>query len=402
MPDIFWARPEDWKNLDIKKIPTPSYLVDLNLLEKNLKILADIQNKTGANILLAFKGFAMWSAFPLIRKYLKGIAASSLNEARLGREEFKKEVHAFAPAYREDEFKEIIKYSDHVIFNSFSEWARFKPYVKKLANRVSCGLRVNPEQSEVQCALYDPCSPSSRLGIKRKNFQPEKLAGIEGLHFHTLCELNADSLLRTLKAFEEKFDQFLPGMKWVNFGGGHHITRPDYDRNLLIKIINDFKKRHPHLKIYLEPGEAIALNAGVLIATVLDINTPFSATQGVGEGLRAGSAILDASAAAHMPDVLEMPYRPEIVGAGEPEKYKYTYRLGGISCLAGDVIGDYSFKKPLKSGDKLIFLDMAHYTMVKNNTFNGIGLPSILIRDLKGKIRVQKKFGYADFKNRLS
>ena len=390
MSDIFWAKPEDWKNSDTNKIKTPAYLVDFGLLEKNLKILAEVQEKTGANILLAFKGFAMWSAFPLIRKYLKGISASSLNEARLGAEEFKKEVHTFAPAYREEEFSEIIKYSDHIIFNSFSEWERFSPLIKKAKKNIECGIRVNPEHSEVKTELYDPCSPNSRLGVKRKSFEPELLEGIAGLHFHNLCELNADSLKRTLLAFEEKFGEFLPQMKWVNFGGGHHITRPDYNVELLVQVINQFREDYPHLKIYLEPGEAIALNTGVLISTVMDIidNNKI--------------AILDTSASAHMPDTLEMPYRAEIVGADIPGKLPHTYRLGGISCLAGDVIGDYSFLRPLARGDKLIFLDMAHYTMVKNTTFNGINLPSILIRDQKGKIKTVRKFGYEDYKNRLS
>lgn len=391
MPDIFWAQPEDWKKLKTKNLPTPCYLVDFKLLKNNLEILDAVQTATGAKILMAFKGFAMWSAFPLARKYLKGIAASSLNEARLGAEEFKKEVHTFSPAFKEEEFPEIIKYSNHIIFNSFDEWKRFRPLLKKSRKKISAGLRVNPEHREVKVSLYDPSAPYSRLGITRKNFKPKELEGISGLHFHSLCELNADSLERTLAAFERKFGEFLPKMKWVNFGGGHHITRPDYNRPLLVKIITRFREKYPHLEVYLEPGEAIALNTGVLVAQVLDIVHN-----------EKNIAILDTSAAAHMPDTLEMPYRPEIVGAKPAGKYRYTYRLGGLSCLAGDVIGDYSFPKKLNRGDKLIFLDMAHYTMVKNNTFNGINLPSILIKDLKGKIKAIKKFGYLDYKNRLS
>ncbi|MFA6171458.1 MAG: carboxynorspermidine decarboxylase [Patescibacteria group bacterium] len=391
MADIFWAKPEDWKNLKVKSLPTPCYLVDFKLLKKNLEILNEVQEATGAKILMAFKGFAMWSTFPLARKYLKGIAASSQNEARLGAEEFRKEVHTFSPAFKEDEFAEIMKYSNHIIFNSFEEWKRFRPALKKSRKKISVGLRVNPEHREVKVSLYDPSAPYSRLGITKKNFKAKELQGVSGLHFHALCELNADSLERTLMAFERKFGEFLPKMKWVNFGGGHHITRPDYNRKLLVEIITRFKKKYPHLEVYLEPGEAIALNTGVLVARVLDI---------VHNEKRI--AILDTSAAAHMPDTLEMPYRPEIAGARPAGKYRYTYRLGGISCLAGDVIGDYSFPKKLNRGDKLIFLDMAHYTMVKNNTFNGINLPSILIKDLKGKIKSIKKFGYEDYKNRLS
>lgn len=389
--DIFWARPEDWKNLDLEKIPTPCYLVDENLLKRNLEILDLVQKRTGAKILMALKGFSMFSLFPIIKKYLHGISASSLFEARLGKEEFGKQVHLFAPAFREDEFEEIMKYSDHIIFNSFSQWNLFKNRVLSSGKNIRCGLRVNPEHREVKTALYDPCGPFSRLGIRKNDFQKDDLGGISGLHFHNLCELNADSLERTLEAFIEKFGEFLPQLKWVNFGGGHHITRPDYDVDLLCKIITDFKKHYPHLEVYLEPGEAIALNTGVLVSTVLDIVKNEIAI-----------AILDTSAAAHMPDVLEMPYRPEIVDAQEPRKLPFTYRLGGMTCLAGDVIGDYSFAKPLEIGSKLVFLDMAHYTMVKNNTFNGVNLPKIAIRNEKGNIKIIKKFNYKDYRNRLS
>ncbi|MFA6389849.1 MAG: carboxynorspermidine decarboxylase, partial [Patescibacteria group bacterium] len=290
MADIFWAKPEDWKNLKVKSLPTPCYLVDFKLLKKNLEILNEVQEATGAKILMAFKGFAMWSTFPLARKYLKGIAASSQNEARLGAEEFRKEVHTFSPAFKEDEFAEIMKYSNHIIFNSFEEWKRFRPALKKSRKKISVGLRVNPEHREVKVSLYDPSAPYSRLGITKKNFKAKELQGVSGLHFHALCELNADSLERTLMAFERKFGEFLPKMKWVNFGGGHHITRPDYNRKLLVEIITRFKKKYPHLEVYLEPGEAIALNTGVLVARVLDI---------VHNEKRI--AILDTSAAAHMP-----------------------------------------------------------------------------------------------------
>lgn len=339
---------------------------------------------------MALKGFAMFSLFPLIRKYLQGTTASSLDEARLGFEEFGREVHVCAPAYRSDEFKELLGYSDHIVFNSFSQWNRFKPIIQAGKKPIQCGLRVNPEHSEVAVSIYDPCGPGSRLGITRENFKPQDLSGISGLHFHTLCELNADALQRTLPVFENKFGEFLTDMRWVNFGGGHHITRKDYDVELLCRLINDFKTRYP-LQVYLEPGEAIALNAGVLVASVLDIIHN-----------QIDIAILDTSAAAHMPDVLEMPYRPEIAGAGKPGDHPHIYRLGGLTCLAGDIIGDYAFPEPLKVGSKLIFQDMAHYTMVKNNTFNGVRLPSIAVADNAGNIRIVRKFGYEDYRDRLS
>jgi len=339
---------------------------------------------------MALKGFAMFGAFPMIREHLYGIAASSLHEARLGHEEFGGEVHVFAPAYKEEEFEELVSYSNHIVFNSFSQWNRFKPQLAGLKNHLSCGIRVNPEHSEVKVAIYDPCSPFSRLGVTRENFLEDHLEGITGLHFHTLCELNADSLARTLLVFEKRFGPFIKRMQWVNFGGGHHITRPDYDVALLCDLITDFKHRYP-VEVYLEPGEAVVLNAGFLVASVLDIIHN-----------RMDIAILDVSAAAHAPDVLEMPYRPEIEGAGKSGEYPNTYRLGGLTCLAGDVFGDYSFPEPLRVGSRLIFTDMAHYTMVKNNTFNGVGLPSIAMRDAREQIRILRQFGYEDYRNRLS
>ncbi|PIY75391.1 MAG: carboxynorspermidine decarboxylase [Candidatus Portnoybacteria bacterium CG_4_10_14_0_8_um_filter_40_50] len=384
-----WIDKTGWKAGDFGDIQTPCYVVDKNRLEKNLKILAKVQKDTGCKILIALKGFAMFSVFGIIRKYLCGVAASSLNETRLGFEEFKKEVHVFSPAYTEKDFAGIMRYADHIVFNSFSQWKKYRRRV--LHKKISCGIRVNPEHSEVKISFYDPCGSLSRLGVTMENFEPKNLKGIEGLHFHCLCENNADALGRTLKVFEKKFGEFLPQMKWVNFGGGHHITRKNYDIKLLCQIIKDFKKRYPHLQIYLEPGEAIALNAGVLVARVIDI---FKNKMNI--------AILDVSAACHMPDVLEMPYWPQILGAGKRNQYPYVYRLGGPSCLAGDIIGDYSSPKPLTIGSKLIFFNMAIYTMVKNTTFNGMQLPSIALRDKMGKIKVIKKFGYKDFKNRLS
>lgn len=375
---------------EIKETPAPCYIIEEEALLRNLKILDSVQKQAGCKIIMALKGFAMFGVFPVIRQYLCGIAASSLDEARLGYEEFGGEVHVCAPAYAETEFDELLGYADYMVFNSFSQWRRFKARVTGSNRKVSCGMRINPEHSEVKVPIYDPCSPFSRLGITRGNFEENELDGITGLHFHNLCELNSDSLARTLKAVEDKFGFIFHRLKWINFGGGHHITRKDYDTDLLCSLIKDFKKRR-RLEVYLEPGEAIALNAGVLEASVLDIIHN-----------KMDIAILDTSAAAHMPDVLEMPYRPAIRGAGLPGEYRHTYRLGGMTCLAGDIIGDYSFPEPLKTGSRLVFEDMAHYTMVKNNTFNGIRLPSIAIRESSGNIRIIRRFGYEDYKNRLS
>jgi carboxynorspermidine decarboxylase len=376
--------------MDIRDIPTPCYVVDEGALERNLRVLDSVQRRSGCKIIMALKGFAMFSVFPLIREYLHGVTASSLDEARLGFEEFGREVHVFAPAYKDSEFEELLRYSNHIVFNSFSQWSRFKPLISATDTKISCGIRVNPEHSEVKVPIYDPCGPFSRLGVTLAHFEEENLEGISGLHFHNLCELNADSLARTLSVFEEKFGKFLEGMQWVNFGGGHHITRKDYDVDLLCELIVDFKKRYP-VEIYLEPGEAIALHTGVLVASVLDIVHN-----------EMDIAILDTSAAAHMPDVLEMPYRPEIDGAGKAGEFPHTYRLGGMTCLAGDIIGDYSFPEPLSIGSKIVLMDMAHYTMVKNNTFNGVRLPSIAVRDRQENIRIVRRFGYEDYRNRLS
>lgn len=372
------------------KIPTPCYVLEEEALLKNLQILDSVKKRAGCRIIMALKGFAMFSLFPVIREYLDGVAASSIDEARLGFENFGREVHVCAPAYIESEFEELLGYSDHIIFNSFSQWNLYKPIINRNSKKTACGIRINPEHSEVKVSIYDPCGPFSRLGVPREYFREEEMDGISGLHFHNLCELNADSLERTLKAVEDKFGRFFKRIKWINFGGGHHITRKDYDIDLLCSLIKDFKKRRS-LEVYLEPGEAIALNAGVLETSVLDIIHN-----------KMDIAILDTSAAAHMPDVLEMPYRPEIEGAGLPGEYKNTYRLGGMTCLAGDIIGDYSFSKPLKRGSRIVFRDMAHYTMVKNNTFNGIRLPSIALRKPSGEVVVVRRFGYEDYKNRLS
>ncbi|OKP96978.1 carboxynorspermidine decarboxylase [Paenibacillus sp. P46E] len=376
--------------MDISNLPSPAYLVDERLLTKNLETLNYVQEQTGAKILLAQKGFSMHALYPLVGKYLHGVTSSSLFEARLGYEEMGKEVHVYAPAYMDREFDELLTYTDHMVFNSFDQWARFKERVQNAPKNISCGIRVNPEYSEIEVPLYDPCYNNSRMGVTLPNFRPEELDGIDGLHFHTMCEQNSDTLERTLKVVEEKFGEYLHGMKWLNFGGGHHITRPDYDLDTLIKCILHMKETYD-VQIYLEPGEAVALNTGYLVATVLDT-------------MRNGMdiAILDTSAECHMPDVLAMPYRPGIIGAGEPGEYPYTYRLGGMTCLAGDIIGDYSFPEPLKYGDKLVFLDMAHYSMVKNHMFNGVNLPAIASYNDEEGLKVIREFEYSDFSGRLS
>ena len=372
-------------------IPSPCFVVDLERLESNLQILEAIQAETGCKILCALKGFAMHSVFPLLSKSLAGVCASGPHEAQLGAEEFGKEVHVFAPAYSRRDMEELIPIAHHISFNSFAQWRLHRDAIASSRRPISCGLRVNPGYSEIDVEIYDPCAAGSRLGIPACAFEDE-LDGIDGLHFHALCEQNSDTLERTLAAFETRFGKWLPHMKWVNFGGGHHITSPTYDRDRLIRILTDFKRRHPNLDIYLEPGEAIAINTGVLVATVLDITRN-----------EVEIAILDVSATCHMPDILEMPYRPEIVGADLPNKLEHTYRLGGLSCLAGDVIGDYSFRRPLQPGDRIQFLDMAHYTMVKTTTFNGIKHPSIATWDPSSKkLNVVRDFGYEDYKNRLS
>ncbi len=386
-----WIDTEGWNLLDVENVKTPCYIVSEKRLEKNLKILKEVEDKTRVKILMALKSFSMFSTFPLMKKYLIGSEASSVNEARLGYEKFGGEVHVFSPSYTKENIKEYIKYSDHLVFNSFSQWNNFKNILKKSKKKISAGIRVNLEHSEVETSMYDPSSQNSHFGVTKSNFEIENLEGLEGLHFHNLCELNADALMRSLVVFEEKFGEFLSKMKWVNFGGGHHITRSDYDLNLLSEIILKFKKRHPHLEVYLEPGEAVALNAGVLVAEVVDI---------FHNGI--DIAVLDVSATTHMPDVLEMPYLPTILGASPKSENGNNYRLVGPSCLTGDVIGEYSFGKSLKIGEKIVFLNMAIYTMVKNNTFNGVNLPSVLIWTKDNKIKIIKKFGYKDFKERLS
>ncbi len=377
--------------IDFTKVPTPCYVVDQDLLIKNLKILDYVQQQTGCQILLALKGFSMFSVMPLIGQYLHGITASSLHEARLGYEEMGKQVHIYSPAYNDKDFEDILRISDHIVFNSFSQWEKYRPQVEAVANwHISCGLRINPEYSEIATPIYDPCYTGSRLGTTLEHFAGRSLDGLEGLHFHAMCEQNSDTLERIVQVVDEKFEPYIGQMKWINFGGGHHITRPDYDIERLIKSIKFIQDKY-NVQVYLEPGEAIALNTGYLVSEVLDTLTNNMAL-----------AILDTSAACHMPDVLEMPYRPEVIGAGKPGEKAYTYRLGGPSCLAGDIIGDYSFDERLKPGDKVVFCDMAHYTMVKNNTFNGVQLPSIALYSEENGLKIIREFGYEDFRNRLS
>ena len=381
--------------IDIDKIlqlaPSPAYVVDLGRLRHNLAILDEVQRRSGAKILMALKAFAMWSVFPLIRETLVGVCASSPWEARLGREEFGGEVHSFAAAFKEADVRELLGISNHLVFNSFAQLERFRPLWEKEQGRVSVGLRVNPEYSEGHTAIYDPCAPKSRLGIRRAEFEGRSLSGVEGLHFHTLCEQLFEPLERTAAVFEENFGRYLHGMKWLNLGGGHHITREGYDIDALVALVQHFRGKYG-VEVYLEPGEAIAIGTGILVGEVLDI---------VRNEMEI--AILDVSATCHMPDVLEMPYRPEIDGGFDPGEKAHTYRLGGPSCLAGDVIGDWSFAKPLQTGDRLAFCDMAHYTMVKTTTFNGIQHPAICTFEPEtGELRVVRSFGYEDFRSRLS
>ncbi len=371
--------------MDISELKTPFYLLDEQRLEKNLLLLDFVQKQSGAKILLALKGFAFWDSFDLVGKYLSGCCASGLYEAKLASEEMQKEVHTYSPAYKDDEIDEIISISDHLVFNSFSQWQKYKD---RAVGKLSCGLRINPETSSSPSALYNPCAPFSRLGVTKKEFKEDLLDGIDGLHFHTLCEQNVDALELVLESFELKFGHLLSKLKWVNFGGGHHITREDYDIEKLIKLIIDFRKRYS-VDVYLEPGEAVGWHSGVLISTVLDIVHN-----------EKDIVILDTSAEAHMPDTIIMPYRSEVRDAGEANEKKYSYQLSGNTCLAGDIMGDYSFDKPLKIGDRVIFEDQLHYSIVKNTTFNGIKLPNLAIQRKDGNIELVKEFGYENYKER--
>jgi carboxynorspermidine decarboxylase len=370
------------------KLPSPSFVCEQDLLENNLKLLKRVQDEADVNILLALKGFALHSTFDLCRKYLKGCCASGLHEALLAHEKFGGQVHTYSPAFKDEEIDEIIELSNHLVFNSFNQLNQFKD---KAIGKTSIGLRINPEYSSVEVDLYNPCAINSRLGITKANFQEDNLEGVEGLHFHALCEQNVDALEGALNAFEKNFSQYFSKIKWVNFGGGHHITRSDYNVEGLIKLLKDFKARYPHLEVYLEPGEAVGWQTGYLVATVLDV---------IENGMNL--AILDTSAEAHMPDTLAMPYRADIRNSGIANEKEFTYRLGGNTCLAGDIIGDYSFDKPLEIGDKIILEDMIHYTMVKTTTFNGIKLPSIVIKVSDDCYQIVNNFGYNEYISRLS
>ncbi|WP_200882890.1 carboxynorspermidine decarboxylase [Cellvibrio mixtus] len=391
---------EYFNQFDPTRVPSPCFVIDKAAVEDNLKILNRVQRESGAKILAALKAFSCWNLAPLFRQYLSGTCASGLHEARLGREEFGGEVHCYSAAYKESDLIEILKIADHVLFNSFSQWSRFKSLaLNAQQNRpgLQFGIRINPEHSEGEVALYDPCAPCSRMGVPLAQFEqalredPALLHGISGLHFHTLCQQDLPPLQRTLTAVKEKFGKYFERIQWINFGGGHHISREDYQVDELIETINSFQREY-NLQVYLEPGEAVAIRSGVLVTEVLDITWNTVA-----------QAILDTSATCHMPDVLEMPYRADILQAGLPDELPYTYRLGGMTCLAGDVIGDYSFAQPLQVGQRLVFDDMAHYTMVKTTTFNGINLPAIALWDSRtDDLDVIREFGYNDFKQRLS
>jgi carboxynorspermidine decarboxylase len=376
--------------IDEKKIPSPCYVLEEKLLIKNLSLIKQVAEDAGVEIILAFKGFAMWGAFPIVREYIKGATASSLNEAQLCFEEMKTKSHTYCVAIADDEIDEILQYSSHITFNSLSQFNKYKS--KAIAKKISCGIRVNPEYSEVTTNLYNPCSPNSRLGMCIEHFTEKLPEGMEGLHFHALCENDSYTLEKTLAAFETKFSHLIKQAKWINMGGGHLMTKEGYDTKHLIKVLKSFKERYNNIHVILEPGSAFAWQTGSLFSKVLDIV----------ENNGVKTAILDVSFTAHMPDCIEMPYRPKITGATDPVKGKPTYRIGGTSCLSGDFMHEYSFNNTLKEGDIIIFEDMIHYTMVKTSTFNGVKHPSIGIWTKENTFKVLKKFGYEDYKNRLS
>ncbi|MDR2910967.1 MAG: carboxynorspermidine decarboxylase [Bacteroidales bacterium] len=378
--------------MDFSKIPSPAFVLDEELLRHNLELINRIRNEGEIEIIMAFKGFAMWSTFPLVRQYLSGAAASSLFEARLCAEEMKTRAHVYAPVYFENEFDELKSYSSHIVFNSFNQFHKFYPETKKAGHHISCGIRVNPEYSDVSTDLYNPSLAGSRLGVGIEEFPEELPEGIEGIHFHVLCESDSYSLENVLKSLEARFGKYLHCVKWVNMGGGHLITRRGYNHNHLIKLLRDFKNKYS-VDVILEPGSAVAWETGVLVSKVLDLVE--------NKGIK--TAILDVSFTAHMPDTLEMPYRPKIIGAKEPDKNsKYLYRIGGISCLAGDFLESYDFGHELQIGEQVIFMDMIHYTMVKTTMFNGVNHPAIAIWTEDKQLKIIRQFGYDDFKNRLS
>jgi len=378
--------------LDISKLPSPAFVLDESLLRKNLELIAGVQKEAGIEIILALKGFAMWSVFPFVKKYLSGATASSLHEARLIFEEMGCKAHTYCVAYLPGEFEEIMRYSSHLVFNSVAQYERFRPQVEDFGEKISCGIRCNPEYSEVAVELYNPAAPGSRLGEVETAFENGLPEGIEGLHFHTLCESTSYDLEKTLAAFEAKFGHLIPQVKWVNMGGGHLMTRKGYDTAHLVRLLKKFREKWG-VDVILEPGSAIAWETGILVTTVLDIH----------ESRGVKTAIIDASFTCHAPDTLEMPYRPRITGASSgPVEGKPTYRIGGVSCLAGDYMKEYSFEKKLQVGDRLVFEDMIHYTMVKTTTFNGVRHPDICIWRECGELKVVRRFGYEDYRNRLS
>ncbi|HAM99066.1 MAG TPA: carboxynorspermidine decarboxylase [Marinilabiliales bacterium] len=378
--------------MDFTKIPSPCFVLDEKRLRKNLELIDYVQKSARVEIILAFKGFAMWSAFPLVKQYVKGATASSLYEARLCFEEMKTKAHVFAPAYFPNEFNELMGYSSHFVFNSLAQFHRFYPGIKKSGQPISCGIRVNPEMSDVQTDLYNPSSPKSRLGVLKEHFPKELPEGVDGLHFHVLCESTSYALENVLEVFEQRFGIYLPKLKWINMGGGHLMTREGYDVEHLIQVLKRFKEKH-QVEVILEPGSAFAWDTGVLVSEVQDIV--------VSRGVK--TAILDVSFTAHMPDTLEMPYRPRIVGAKDPDQNsKHMYRLGGVSCLAGDFMEEYDFGKELNVGDRVVFEDMIHYTMVKTTMFNGVQHPAIAIWKENNELKIVREFNYQDFKERLS
>ncbi|HUW92822.1 MAG TPA: carboxynorspermidine decarboxylase [Bacteroidales bacterium] len=377
--------------IDYNCLPSPSYVIEEERLRRNLELIKEVSQQSGAEIILAFKGFAMWSVFPIIREYVSGAAASSIHEARLCFEEMGVPAHTYSPAYRNEEFGKILRYSSHVTFNSLAQYGKFSPVLKKDGSHVSAGLRINPEYSEIAHGIYNPCSPGSRLGITADELKEGLPDGIEGLHFHVLFESDSYTLEKVLGVVEEKFGHLLPKIKWLNMGGGHLMTRKGYDTAHLISLLRKFREKHD-IHIILEPGSAFAWETGELIATVEDVI--------VRDGIK--TAILDVSFTAHMPDCLEMPYKPVIIGAFEPVEGKPVYRMGGNSCLSGDVMGDWAFHRELQPGDRIVFWDMIHYTMVKTTTFNGVPHPAIGIWGRDQKFRLVREFGYSDYKERLS
>lgn len=377
--------------MDITKIPSPCYVLDETKLRRNLDLIRSVKERSGADIILAFKAFALWKAFPIIREYITRSTASSVSEAQLAFEEMHSKAHTFTPAYTDCDFPLFLKYSSHITFNSLSQYERYYPYIKKYPGKISCGLRINPQYSDVETDLYNPCAPGSRLGIIRKNLGDTLPEGVEGLHFHTLCESTSYDLEKTLQKIEEQFGTLLPRIKWLNMGGGHLITAEKYDPEHLVTLLKNFRSRYPGLKLILEPGSAFVWQTGILRSKVVDIV----------ENENIKTAILDVSFACHMPDCLEMPYKPVIRNAVEPQPGKPVYRMGGNSCLSGDFVGDWTFDEPLKIGDDIIFEDMMHYTTVKTTMFNGISHPSIALWTKEGELKIYRKYSYEDYKNRM-